>query len=125
MRQQYHFRRVAGDVFVCDVLKLIRLAEPIKMQEISLNDIRELDQEYWYELGGAKPTCRNIAEHAQLINEADLQTPILLCREMKVMDGMHRICRALIEGKASISAKVFEKDVAPDFINIDISELKY
>ncbi len=125
MRQQYHLREVDGDLYAWDVFELIRLAEGLEVRETPLSSFPEIDEEYWYEVGGARPTCRDIIKHAQLINDADLSYPILLCKDGRVMDGMHRLCKASMLGHKSIKAKVFSSDVEPSYINVHPSELNY
>jgi hypothetical protein len=41
------------------------------------------------------------------------------------MDGMHRVCKALIEGRETISAVRFEEDPEPDYINVHPDSLPY
>lgn len=125
MRQQYHLREVDGDLYVWDVFELIELSQNLEMTEIPLSSFSELDEEYWYEVGDAKPTCRNIIKHTQLINDADLSYPILVCKDGRVMDGMHRLCKASMLGHIKIKAKVFPDDVKPTYINVHPSELHY
>lgn len=126
MRQQYHFRRSPqGNLLIWDVLKLIELAKDLEPISVPLESIKELDEAFWYDLGGAKPSCRNVAEHAKLIQQTDLSYPILLCSEGRVMDGMHRVCKALIEGQKHITAVRFASPIEPDFIDIDPDTLPY
>ena len=72
--------------------------------EVPLAAIGELDEPYWFDHGNI-PTCRKIAEHVRLINEVDLSFPVILSSDGRVMDGMHRILRALLEGRSSPSGK--------------------
>jgi hypothetical protein len=65
---------------------------------VPVASIRELDEPYW----GEPMTCRNVAEHARLIEEADLGCPIILSSDGRVMDGMHRVLKALILGDSHI-----------------------
>ncbi len=51
--------------------------------------------------------------HARLIAEYDLDDPVIPSADGRVMDGMHRICRALVEGRESVLAVRFEKDPEP------------
>ena len=44
----------------------------------------------------------------RLVQEADLSYPIILGSDERVMDGMHRIARALLDGHATIKAVQFE-----------------
>lgn len=126
MRQQYHFRRSQqGQLLIWDVIKLIELARELEVISVPLESIKELDEAFWYDLGGAKPTCRNVAEHAQLIQQTDLSYPILLCSEGRVMDGMHRVCKALINGDSHIKAVHFPNVIEPHFTDVDPDTLPY
>ena len=64
-------------------------------------------------------------QHMQLIEECDLSYPIILDSAGRVMGGMHRICRAIRDGHASIDAKQFVHDSTPDFINCEPEDLPY
>ena len=97
MRKQYHFRP---------------------------GPIRELDEAYWFDHGYA-PTCRAVAEHARLINEADLSFPIILSADGRVMDGMHRVAKALIQNVDDLPAKRFARDPAPDHVGVGPDDLPY
>ena len=125
MRQQYHFRDSPKGLLSWDVFRLIRLSEDQPVIEILLSDIHELDETYWFDLGGARPTCRNILEHTQLINDADLSYPIILCHEGRIMDGMHRVCKAQMLGLKMINAVKFSKYLEPDYIGVEPDSLSY
>ncbi|WP_224742320.1 MULTISPECIES: hypothetical protein [Cysteiniphilum] len=51
--------------------------------------------------------------------------PILLCADGQIMDGMHRVCKAKLENRETISAIQFEVTPEPDFIDIDPKDLVY
>jgi hypothetical protein len=125
MRKQYHFRRTNRDVLIWDVDRLVTLSRKLPVAEVPLSDIAELDETFWFRLEGESPTCRRVAEHARLMLETDLSHPILLGEDGRVMDGMHRVCRAMIEGRETIPAVRFEKDPEPDFVNVPPDELPY
>jgi hypothetical protein len=63
--------------------------------------------------------------YAKLINETELKYPIILSQDGRVMDGMHRVCKALILGLESISAVQFTIEPEPDFVNILPEDLPY
>ena len=86
--------------------------------------IRELDEAYWFDHGYA-PTCRAVAEHVRLINEADLSFPIILSADGRVMDGMHRVAKALIQNVDDLPAKRFARDPAPDHVGVGPDDLPY
>jgi hypothetical protein len=79
---------------------------------ISLSEIAELDSDCWF--GGAEPTLREVAKHADRIAKADLSYPIILNDDGSLMDGGHRVCKALLGGQTSILAVKFSEMPAPD-----------
>ena len=64
-------------------------------------------------------------QHMRLIDEADLSHPIILDQDGRVMDGMHRVCKAVRDGKDQILAFRFVTDPEPDFVGCDPDELPY
>jgi hypothetical protein len=57
--------------------------------------------------------------------DCDLAFPIILSSEGRVMDGMHRVCKALVENRAEIEAVRFVHDPAPDYIGVHPDDLPY
>ena len=123
MRKQYHFRKIENDTYIWDVDNLVAFTQHFKVKEIPLSDIKELEEAYWYP--DTHPTTQDILEHMQLIQQADLTYPIILCSQGRLMDGMHRVGKAKILGKDTISAVQFEIDPQADFINVDENDLIY
>ncbi len=68
---------------------------------------------------------RRVAEHARLIREVDLTFPIILAPDGRVMDGMHRVARALLDGVSTLPAVRLDVLPRPDFINCDPADLAY
>ena len=124
MRKQYHFRPSPDGLRAWDVDRLVALTEPLPIVQVPVAEIRELDEAYWFDHGYA-PTCRAVAEHARLINEADLRYPIILSADGGVMDGMHRVAKALIQKVDSLPAKRFAQDPAPDHVGVEPDDLPY
>lgn len=124
MRQQYHSRYTETGRHIWDVTKLVEVAHSLSMFDKPLDDIEELAENYWFHDGEA-PSCNRIIEHIRLIDETDLSFPIILCSKGRVMDGMHRICKAKLEGHRTIKAVQFETDPAPDYINVALDSLPY
>ena len=124
MRKQYHFRPGPNGLRAWDVDRLVTLTRYLPVVEVPLSETAELDKPYWYDHGYA-PTCRSIAEHARLINEADLSFPIILSSDGGVMDGMHRVAKAAMEGRTSLSARKFVSDPEPDYVGVEPDELPY
>lgn len=124
MRKQYHFRPGPDGLRAWDVDRLVALTKGLPVIEVPLSAITELDRPYWYD-HGAVPTCRSVAEHARLIGEADLSFPIILSSDGGVMDGMHRVAKAAMQGHSSVSARQFTQDPDPDYIGVDPDKLPY
>lgn len=74
---------------------------------MKLDSIREIDEKFWFGDKNDEPTCRAIVEHMQLIEETDLSHPIILASDGRVMDGMHRVAKALLEDQETIEAVKF------------------
>ena len=124
LRQQYHFRQSPDGLLAWDVLRLIELSKKFEVIQVKLSEIQELKEAYWFSLG-APPITEDIAQHAKLIYEADLSYPIILCPEGRVMDGMHRVCRAFLEKHKTILAVKFSQLHDPDHIGKQPEELQY
>ncbi|PUB87493.1 MAG: hypothetical protein DBP01_12835 [gamma proteobacterium symbiont of Ctena orbiculata] len=118
MRKQYHFRPSKNGLNAWDVDRLVELAKDMQSKLISIDTISELDENYWFGGEGDIPTCRAIAEHAKLIQETDLTFPIILCSNGRIMDGMHRVCKAFMEGNVKIKVVQFAVDPRPDHEDI-------
>lgn len=125
IRAQYYFRQSDQGMLAWDIRRLVELTRDFPVEQIQLADIAELDETHWYEHEGDSPTCRSLLQHMQLIDEVDLSYPIILDRDGRVMDGMHRICRAVREGIDRIPAVRFVTNPEPGFVGCDPDELPY
>ncbi len=125
MRKQYHLRDSEQELLAWDVHRLVALSADLPRVEVPLSEIRELDEPFWYGGEGDIPTCRSIALHAKLMDETDLVHPIILSSDGRVMDGMHRVCKALNLGRRTIKALRFEVDPEPDFVGVSPEDLPY
>ena len=105
--------------------RLVTLTNGFPRFQISVKDIRELDEPYWFSGGDHDATCRAVIEHAQAIESADLSFPIILSADGGVMDGMHRVAKAVFRGMKSVEAVQFATDPEPDFIDVYPDELTY
>ena len=123
MRKQYHFRPSERGLLAWDVDKLVQQTENLPIEAVDLAEIRELDTPYWF--GDEVPTSRKVAEHAQLIHEADLAYPIILDPEGGLMDGMHRVCKAWMQGHKSIAGVRLKNMPEPDYVGCDPKDLAY
>lgn len=123
VRQQYYFRPSPRGLLAWDVNRLVELARSLPRRQIRLSAIRELD-EAW--AGNDEPrTWRALVEHMRLIDAADLSYPIILSASGAVMDGMHRVAKAVRQGRLDIDAVQFDIDPEPDHVGLGPDELPY
>lgn len=123
IRAQYHFRPGPQGLRAWDVRQLVRASQALDAQQVHLDTIAEIDETWWYDHD--TPTVRSIVDHMRLVRQADLSYPILLCANGRLMDGMHRVARALIAGRETIAAKRFLVTPEPDFVGVDPQDLPY
>ena len=125
MRTQYYFRRSPQGLCAWNVHRLVELSQTLPRERVPLAAIRELDEPHWANERVQQLTCREIVDHARLMLECDLTFPIILSSDGRVMDGMHRVCRALLQGLSEIEAVRFIDDPAPDYIGVQPDDLPY
>jgi hypothetical protein len=121
MRKQYHFRPGPAGLKAWDVDRLVSLSKDLVTELVPIADIRELNEAYW----GGLMTCREVAEHARLIQEADLRLAVILSSDGRIMDGMHRVLKALLVGRSHVPAVRFRSDPMPDYVGVDPDALPY
>jgi hypothetical protein len=101
----------------------VQLSKALPRKQVPLDTIRELD-EPWHD-EGEPATWRRMIEHITLIDEADLAFPIIRSSSGAVMDGMHRVAKAVWRGHTVIEAVQFEDDPEPDHVGRGPDELAY
>lgn len=92
------------------VARLFTLSKPLPVMDIPLAHLNIYHQ---YE----KLTLRDMVMHMRAVNDADLKTPIILDEDGEIMDGRHRIMKALLTGAKTIKAVRFESNPSPDQIH--------
>jgi hypothetical protein len=125
LRPQYHFRKSPQGLLAWDVRRLVKLSATLPVHQVAVSTIAELNEVHWYGHDTAAPTCASIVEHCSLILAADLSYPIILDEQARVMDGMHRVCKALMQGLTHVSAVRFPVDPAPDYVDREPDTLPY
>ena len=123
MRKQYHFQPSKNGYYAWDVDKLVEKSKDLPQISVKLDKIKELNENFWYQ--ESIPTCRSVVDHLRLIKETDLKHPIILSSKGRVMDGMHRVAKALLLGHKEIKAVKFAEDPKPDYKDVSPNELPY
>jgi hypothetical protein len=124
MRKQYFFRPSERGYRAWDVDRLVALTKDFPRIQAALSDIRELDEPFPADEKG-NVTWRNVVGHMALIHAADPTYPIILAANGEVMDGRHRVAKAMLAGKTTIEAAQFTDDPEPDYVNVYPHELPY
>jgi hypothetical protein len=125
VRKQYNFWPSEQGIDAWDVDRLIQLSRDLPISVVPLDAIREIDSDYWFHYGPIVPTVRRVVEHMRLTTEADTFYPIFLAANGRVMDGMHRVARAILNGDLTIKAVRFDTDPEPDYRNCSPEDLPY
>src|SRR5262245_7861696 len=123
MRKQYYFRPSNRGLLAWDVDRLVALTAGFPRRFVPLSAIRELD-EIWRG-DDEKATWRGMVDHVKLIRDADLSFPIILSASGAVMDGRHRVAKALLENLDTIEAVQFVEDPEPDHVGRGPEDLPY
>lgn len=71
-----------------------------------------LDEMYIEYCAPCKDNFRDFIAHIKLVNDADLSYPIILNENGALIDGKHRLAKAILEGRKTILAKRFVKEPA-------------
>jgi elongation factor P hydroxylase len=125
MRKQYSFWPGKDGLDAWDVDRLVALSADLPIEEVDVASIGAVDTVYWFGPSGEEATVRGVVEHVRLINEVDLSHPIILGADGRVMDGMHRVAKAILEGRETIRAVRFCVQPEPDYRNCKPDELPY
>ncbi|MCD6162602.1 MAG: hypothetical protein J7K40_09350 [candidate division Zixibacteria bacterium] len=91
------------------IKNLISLASELPVQEMPLEHLNIFD------LHPDIKSFRNWIGHIKSVLDADLDCPIILDDEGYVMDGRHRIAKAILEGKETIKFVRFRETPPPDY----------
>ena len=91
------------------VSRLIVLSHDLEVMEIPLKHLNI------YNLYPILDKTMDFVEYVRKVNKADLSCPIILDEEGYVMDGRHRICKALLLNKKTIKAVRFDETPVHDY----------
>ena len=92
---------------------LISLAKKLETKEMPIEHLNI------YNLGFKGDSMREWVSHMKAVLEVDLKYPIILDEDGYVMDGRHRIAKALLNGEETIKFVRFDKTPPPDYFSED------
>ena len=64
-----------------------------------------------------KLTLRELVMHMKAVNDADLSRPIILDEDGELMDGRHRLMKAMLLGEETVKAVRFQENPSPDRVD--------
>ena len=94
------------------VARLFELSREFPVMDIPLD---HLGMYYTYE----RLTLREMVMHMRAVIHADLNTPIILDENGELMDGRHRLMKAILTSAKSIKAVRFDENPSPDEVESD------
>lgn len=94
------------------VPRLLQLARELPVMEVPLDHLY-----VWYKYRDL--TLREMVMHMRAVNDADLDCPIILDEDGEIMDGRHRIMKAMLLGHRTIKAVRFDENPSPDRVDED------
>ena len=109
-----------GGTDAWDVDRLIELSRELPVKHVPLDSIWQIDTPHWGDV-----TPRDLPDHYRSLRDTDLAYPIILSPDGRVMDGMHRVVKALMEGRGTIAAVQFGVLPEPDFCDCRPEDLSY
>lgn len=92
------------------VSRLFELSRDFKVREAPLDCLNVYDKY-------SNLSLREMVMHFKAVLDADLSRPIILDEDGEIMDGRHRIMKALLEGKKTIKMVRFDENPSPCKVN--------
>lgn len=92
------------------VARLFKLSESLPIMEIPID---HLNVYYKYK----RLSLRDMVMHIHAVNNADLSYPIILDEDGELLDGRHRIMKAMLTNVATIKAVRFDENPHPCYVD--------
>lgn len=92
------------------VARLFELSRALPVMVVPLN---HLNVYQIYE----RLTLREMVMHMNAVQAADLEAPIILDEDGELMDGRHRLMKAMLTGAETIKAVRFDENHSPDRVS--------
>lgn len=106
-RQQYRYEGGA----VVSIVQIIHDARDLPEMEVPIAGLH-----FGGSVFGDADDMLYFISHMKAILDADLDFPILLDRYGRILDGRHRLARAIFEGRTTIKAKRFLQHVEISYV---------
>lgn len=101
---KYQFCKIGGNHWSVD--RLIQLSKDFDVMDVPLDHIN-----VYFTYNDLR--ARDFVMHMKAVLDCDLKCPIILDEDGEIMDGRHRLMRAMLEGKKTIKAVRFDENPRP------------
>lgn len=85
---------------------MLELSKDLPVMEVPLNHLN-----VWHSYD--KLTLRDMVMHMKAVNAADLNYPIIIDEDGELMDGRHRLMKAMLNGVDTVKVVKFEENPSP------------
>lgn len=91
-----------GVIYRWRVQTLWKAAQEFEPTIVSIEKFQhELDEDRWYQ-SYQKPTIRSMMQHFKRVQRADLSYPIITSPKGFILDGIHRLVKAILTNQETI-----------------------
>lgn len=119
------------NTYSVDMMMAYVNAHKLPIQRISIEEnLWQIEQPVWGDYSPSdvlrNPSKKKYAENIQRIRNADLSYPIFLTSKGQIIDGYHRILKAIQQEEKTVKAYVFDAALMKKFViqgSIEIYEL--
>lgn len=94
------------------VARLFELSKDLNVMDVPLDHLNVYNK--YDDL-----SLRQMVMHMNAVNNADLQHPIILDEDGELMDGRHRLMKAMLKGHETIKAVRFDVNPSPCEVHDD------
>jgi len=88
------------------VARLFELSRSLPIMEVPLDHMS-----LYFTYGNL--TLREMVMHMKAVNTADLDTPIIMDEDGEIMDGRHRLMKAMLLGLPTVKVVRFDENPSP------------
>ena len=94
------------------VPRIIEMSKGLEVREVPIDFLNVRDR-------FKNLSLREMAMHIKAVDEANLSCPIILDEDGEIMDGRHRIIKALVLGEKTIKVVRFDENPTPCRVDDD------
>lgn len=105
----------ATETHVWKVPRLWTLAQTLPVNFVAVEHLSSQFENARWLSDENETNARAVIEHARRILATDLSYPIILSQTGQIMDGLHRLAKAVIKGEETIAVVQFHRDPEPDY----------